>query len=98
MQEQATSSIAATSFPSSSERSSSSALQVEVKEGNHFFSFSSYYYIKVLKFQEKMAFFLSSFRKLLNSHLDLICRRGWFFYVGFVKFLAFSIGFLFFFS
>ena len=40
MQEQATSSIAATSFPSSSERSSSSALQVEVKEGNEFFSLS----------------------------------------------------------
>ncbi|XVF34383.1 hypothetical protein REPUB_Repub18cG0054600 [Reevesia pubescens] len=33
MQEQATSSIAASSFPSSSERSSSSALQVEIKEG-----------------------------------------------------------------
>ncbi|GLT80488.1 hypothetical protein SLA2020_519260 [Shorea laevis] len=33
MQEQATSSIAASSLPSSSERSSSSALQVEVKEG-----------------------------------------------------------------
>ncbi|KAK8660152.1 hypothetical protein V6N13_051086 [Hibiscus sabdariffa] len=33
MQEQGTSSIAASSLPSSSERSSSSALQVEVKEG-----------------------------------------------------------------
>ncbi|XP_050219173.1 transcription factor HY5 [Mercurialis annua] len=33
MQEQATSSIAANSFPSSSERSSSSALQLELKEG-----------------------------------------------------------------
>lgn len=33
MQEQATSSIAANSLPSSSERSSSSALQLEVKEG-----------------------------------------------------------------
>ncbi|KAL0311796.1 UNVERIFIED_CONTAM: Transcription factor HY5 [Sesamum radiatum] len=33
MQEQATSSIAASSLPSSSERSSSSALHVEVKEG-----------------------------------------------------------------
>uniref|UniRef100_A0A5B7AZ59 Transcription factor HY5 n=1 Tax=Davidia involucrata TaxID=16924 RepID=A0A5B7AZ59_DAVIN len=33
MQEQATSSIAASSLPSSSERSSSSALQIEVKEG-----------------------------------------------------------------
>ncbi|XP_022749508.1 transcription factor HY5-like [Durio zibethinus] len=33
MQEQATSSIAASSLPSSSERSSSSALQVEIKEG-----------------------------------------------------------------
>ncbi|CAL5429078.1 unnamed protein product [Camellia sinensis] len=33
MQEQATSSIAASSLPSSSERSSSSALQLEVKEG-----------------------------------------------------------------
>ncbi|KAI9073988.1 hypothetical protein K1719_044052 [Acacia pycnantha] len=33
MQEQATSSIAASSLPSSSEKSSSSALQVEVKEG-----------------------------------------------------------------
>ncbi|XP_057959539.1 transcription factor HY5 isoform X2 [Malania oleifera] len=33
MQEQATSSIAANSLPSSSERSSSSALQIEVKEG-----------------------------------------------------------------
>nr|APD29065.1 light responding bZIP transcription factor [Camptotheca acuminata] len=33
MQEQATSSIAASSLPSSSERSSSSAFQVEVKEG-----------------------------------------------------------------
>ncbi|KAG6649578.1 hypothetical protein I3843_07G216500 [Carya illinoinensis] len=33
MQEQATSSIAASSLPSSSERSSSSALQTEVKEG-----------------------------------------------------------------
>ena len=36
MQEQATSSIAASSLPSSSERSSSSALQVEVKEGKLF--------------------------------------------------------------
>ncbi|XWS16983.1 hypothetical protein CRYUN_Cryun33cG0028500 [Craigia yunnanensis] len=33
MQEQATSSIVASSLPSSSERSSSSALQIEVKEG-----------------------------------------------------------------
>ncbi|KAL0447336.1 UNVERIFIED_CONTAM: Transcription factor HY5 [Sesamum latifolium] len=33
MQEQATSSIAASSLPSSSERSSSSALHLEVKEG-----------------------------------------------------------------
>ncbi|KAL6985285.1 Transcription factor hy5, variant 2 [Sarracenia purpurea var. burkii] len=33
MQEQATSSVAASSLPSSSERSSSSALQLEVKEG-----------------------------------------------------------------
>ncbi|KAE8698353.1 Transcription factor HY5 [Hibiscus syriacus] len=33
MQEQGTSSIAASSLPSSSERSSSSALQIEVKEG-----------------------------------------------------------------
>ncbi|KAE8056392.1 hypothetical protein FH972_013170 [Carpinus fangiana] len=33
MQEQATSSIAANSLPSSSERSSSSALQLEIKEG-----------------------------------------------------------------
>lgn len=33
MQEQTTSSIAASSLPSSSERSSSSALQIEVKEG-----------------------------------------------------------------
>ncbi|XP_031286333.1 transcription factor HY5 [Pistacia vera] len=33
MQEQATSSIAASSLPSSSERSSSSALQLEIKEG-----------------------------------------------------------------
>ncbi|MBA0764361.1 hypothetical protein Gotri_013717 [Gossypium trilobum] len=33
MQEQGTSSIAASSLPSSSERSSSSALQLEVKEG-----------------------------------------------------------------
>ncbi|EYU20275.1 hypothetical protein ABFS82_01G005500 [Erythranthe guttata] len=33
MQDQATSSMAASSFPSSSERSSSSALHVEVKEG-----------------------------------------------------------------
>ncbi|GFP87830.1 transcription factor hy5 [Phtheirospermum japonicum] len=33
MQEQATSSIAANSFPSSSDRSSSSALNLEVKEG-----------------------------------------------------------------
>lgn len=36
MQEQATSSIAASSLPSSSERSSSSAFQIEVKEGNPF--------------------------------------------------------------
>lgn len=34
MQEQATSSIAASSIPSSSERSSSSALHLEVKEGS----------------------------------------------------------------
>lgn len=39
MQEQATSSIAASSLPSSSERSSSSALHLEVKEGAFFFIF-----------------------------------------------------------
>jgi hypothetical protein len=36
MQEQATSSLAASSLPSSSERSSSSALQLEIKEGRIF--------------------------------------------------------------
>lgn len=41
MQDQATSSVAASSLPSSSERSSSSALHADVKEG-FFFIFLNY--------------------------------------------------------
>ena len=48
MQEQATSSIAASSLPSSSERSSSSALHLEVKEGA--FSFLHFLLAKYIFF------------------------------------------------
>lgn len=64
MQDQATSSIAASSLPSSSERSSSSALQLELKEGPLNILYFSVCFIQ--NFKIHMYFFFFSIVAALN--------------------------------